>query len=69
VYNVVDDDPLAVAKWMPAFARWIDTPEAHPGERRGSSEDSRGRSNIYYHTGLTDASNSAGITANSVVYV
>jgi nucleoside-diphosphate-sugar epimerase len=26
VYNVVDDDPLPVTKWMPAFERWVDAP-------------------------------------------
>src|SRR3546814_207571 len=26
-YNVVDDDPLPVSEWLPAFARWIDAPE------------------------------------------
>jgi nucleoside-diphosphate-sugar epimerase len=24
VYNIVDDDPLPVAEWLPAFARWVD---------------------------------------------
>jgi 2-alkyl-3-oxoalkanoate reductase len=27
VYNIVDDDPLPVAEWLPAFARWVDAPE------------------------------------------
>lgn len=27
VYNIVDDDPLPVAEWLPAFARWVNTPE------------------------------------------
>jgi nucleoside-diphosphate-sugar epimerase len=26
VYNIVDDDPLPVAEWLPAFARWVDAP-------------------------------------------
>jgi nucleoside-diphosphate-sugar epimerase len=27
IYNVVDDDPLPVAEWLPAFARWVVAPE------------------------------------------
>ena len=27
VYNIVDDDPLPVSKWLPAFARWVDAEE------------------------------------------
>jgi hypothetical protein len=27
VYNVVDDDPLPIARWLPAFARWVGGPE------------------------------------------
>jgi len=23
VYNIVDDDPLPVAEWLPAFAPWV----------------------------------------------
>jgi nucleoside-diphosphate-sugar epimerase len=28
VYNIVDDDPQAVVEWLPAFARWVNAPEA-----------------------------------------
>ncbi|WP_373380055.1 NAD-dependent epimerase/dehydratase family protein [Cupriavidus nantongensis] len=58
VYNVVDDDPIAVAQWMPAFARWVDAPEP----ARISVEDARkaaGEEAVYYHTRLTGASNCA----------
>ncbi|AMR78145.1 NAD-dependent epimerase/dehydratase family protein [Cupriavidus nantongensis] len=58
VYNVVDDDPIAVAQWMPAFARWVDAPEP----ARISVEAARkaaGEEAVYYHTRLTGASNSA----------
>ena len=56
VYNVVDDDPLPVAKWLPAFARWVDAPEPP----RVSVEDAikvAGNEAVYYHTSLTGASN------------
>ena len=57
IYNVVDDDPLPVAKWLPAFARWVGAPEP----RRMSVEDAlkaAGEEAVYYHTKLTGASNS-----------
>lgn len=57
VYNIVDDDPLSVAEWLPAFARWVDAPEIP----RVSVEDglrSAGEEAVYYHTRLTGASNS-----------
>ena len=56
VYNVVDDDPLPVAEWLPAFARWVDA----PGPPRASVEDAlktAGEEAVYYHTCLTGASN------------
>ncbi|MBU8974799.1 NAD(P)-dependent oxidoreductase [Lysobacter sp. MMG2] len=56
VYNVVDDHPLPVAQWLPAFARWIDAP---PPPRIGVEEALRsaGEEAVYYHTQLTGASN------------
>lgn len=56
VYNIVDDDPMPVAKWLPAFARWVDASE--PG--RVSVEDalkSAGEEAVYDHTRLTGAAN------------
>ncbi|WP_208452565.1 hypothetical protein [Burkholderia gladioli] len=56
VYNIVDDDPLPVAQWMPAFARWVDA----PASRRLSAEDAldtAGEEAVYYHTRLSGASN------------
>jgi nucleoside-diphosphate-sugar epimerase len=56
VYNVVDDDPLPVAKWLPAFARWVDAPEPP----RVSVEDAlnaAGEEAVYYHCSLSGASN------------
>jgi len=57
IYNVVDDDPLAVSEWLPSFARWVDA----PGPPRLSAEEARkiaGEEVVYYHTKLTGASNS-----------
>jgi nucleoside-diphosphate-sugar epimerase len=56
VYNVVDDDPLPVSEWLPAFARWVDAPQP----LRVNAEDALkavGEEAVYYHTRLTGASN------------
>lgn len=56
VYNIVDDDPLPVSEWLPAFARWVGAPEP----KRLGVEDalkSAGEEAVYYHTRLTGASN------------
>jgi len=55
-YNVVDDDPLPVSEWMPAFARWADAPMP----TRMSVADAlavAGEEAVYYHMSLTGASN------------
>jgi nucleoside-diphosphate-sugar epimerase len=57
IYNVVDDDPLPVSEWLPAFARWVQAPEPS----RVSEEEAlrtAGEEAVYYHTKLTGASNS-----------
>jgi nucleoside-diphosphate-sugar epimerase len=56
VYNIVDDDPLPVSQWLPAFARWVDAPEP---PRRSVEEalSVAGKEAVYYHTKLTGASN------------
>jgi len=56
IYNVVDDDPVAVAQWLPAFARWVGAPDP----ARVSSEEAMaqaGAEGVYAHTRLTGASN------------
>src|SRR5262245_59087206 len=56
IYNVVDDDPVAISKWLPAFARWVDAPEPS----RVAVEEALktvGEEAVYYHTKLTGASN------------
>lgn len=56
VYNVVDDDPEAVARWLPAFAHWIGAPEP----ARMSAEEAleqAGTEGVYAHTRLTGTSN------------
>jgi len=57
IYNIVDDDPMPIAKWLPAFARWVDAPEPS----RVSVENAlktAGAEAVHFHTGLTAAANS-----------
>jgi nucleoside-diphosphate-sugar epimerase len=56
VYNVVDDDPLPVAQWLPAFARWVDAEEP-PRLSVDDALKTIGEEAVYYHTRLTGASN------------
>jgi 2-alkyl-3-oxoalkanoate reductase len=57
IYNVVDDDPLPVSEWLPAFARWVDAPEP-PRVSVERALKTAGEEAVYYHTKLTGASNS-----------
>lgn len=56
IYNVVDDDPLPVSKWLPAFARWVDAKEP-PRLSLPDARNTAGEEAIFYHTALTGASN------------
>lgn len=56
IYNVVDDDPLHVSEWLPAFARWVDAPEP-PRVSVEQALKAAGEAAVYYHTKLTGASN------------
>lgn len=56
IYNIADDDPLPLSRWLPAFARWVDAPEPP----RISLEDGlkvAGAEAVYYHTGLSGVAN------------
>jgi 2-alkyl-3-oxoalkanoate reductase len=56
VYNVVDDDPLPVSQWLPAFAKWVDAPEPLRVSTANALK-ATGEEAVYYHTRLTGASN------------
>ena len=56
-YNIVDDDPLQVAQWLPEFARWVGAEVSAQVDRRSGATDG-GREAIYYSTKLCGASNS-----------
>jgi nucleoside-diphosphate-sugar epimerase len=55
-YNVVDDYPLPVSEWMPAFARWVDAP-VPPRMSVADALAIVGVEAVFYHTRLTGASN------------
>ena len=51
VYNIVDDDPLPIAGWLSAFARWVNAPEPP----RLSVDDARiaAEEAVHFHTSLS----------------
>jgi len=56
LYNIVDDDPSPVSKWLPEFARWVGAPPplrvTEAQARAAAGEDA-----VYYGTKLSGASN------------
>ena len=56
IYNIVDDDPAPVSRWLPAFARWLGAPPplriSEQQAREAAGEDA-----VYYGTKLSGASN------------
>src|SRR3546814_14128744 len=55
-YNVMDDDPLPVSEWLPAFARWVDAP-VPPRMSVADALAVAGEEAVFYHMTLTGASN------------
>lgn len=56
IYNIVDNDPLPISAWLPAFAKWVNA----PAPSRISEENalkSYGEEAVFYHRTLTGASN------------
>ncbi|HTY56004.1 MAG TPA: NAD(P)-dependent oxidoreductase [Candidatus Binataceae bacterium] len=56
VYNVVDDDPVPVSRWLPDFARWVGAP-APPHVSEDDARAAAGEDAVYYGTKLRGASN------------
>ncbi|NHN88727.1 NAD-dependent epimerase/dehydratase family protein [Acetobacter conturbans] len=56
IYNVVDDQPIMIAEWLPAYAKWIGAPAP---VRMDEKEALRllGEESVYYHNTLNGASN------------
>jgi hypothetical protein len=56
VYQLVDDDPSPVSRWLPAFARWVGAPP--PPQVTEQEGRERGREDaVYYGTKLRGATN------------
>jgi nucleoside-diphosphate-sugar epimerase len=56
VYNIVDDDPLPVSRWLPEFAEWVGAlppPRVTEEQARAAA----GEDAVYYGTRLSGASN------------
>ncbi len=56
IYNIVDDDPSPVSRWLPEFARWVGAP-APPRVTEDQARAVAGEDAVYYGTKLTGASN------------
>ena len=56
VYNVVDDDPSPVSRWLPAFARWVGAPPP-PQVTEQEGRERGGEDAVYYGTKLRGATN------------
>jgi nucleoside-diphosphate-sugar epimerase len=56
VYNIVDDDPSPVSRWLPEFARWVGAPPP-PQITEHDAVQTVGEYAVYYGTKLRGASN------------
>lgn len=56
IYNIVDDDPSPVSRWLPAFARWLGAPPP-PQMSEQQARAAAGGDAVYYGTKLSGASN------------
>ena len=56
VYDIVDDDPLPVAEWLPAFARWVNAPEP-PRLSVDNALKIAGEEAVHFHTSLSGVAN------------
>jgi len=56
VYNVVDDDPSRVSRWLPQFAQWVGAPPP-PHMTEQEARAVAGEVAVYYGTKLCGASN------------
>jgi nucleoside-diphosphate-sugar epimerase len=56
VYNIVDDNPSPVSRWLPEFARWVGGPPP-PQITEQDALQTMGADDVYYGTQLRGASN------------
>jgi len=52
IYNIVDDDPISLRGWLPAYANWLNAPSPPV-----VSEETQDADTVYYATRLRGASN------------
>ncbi|OKH42872.1 dTDP-4-dehydrorhamnose reductase [Calothrix sp. HK-06] len=57
VYLIVDDQPLAVRDWLPAFARWLNAPPPPQISVEDALKMEGGADMVYYGTQMRGASN------------
>lgn len=55
-YNIVDDDPSPVNRWLPLFARWVGAP-APPRVTEQEARARGGEDAVYYGTKLRGSAN------------
>jgi nucleoside-diphosphate-sugar epimerase len=56
VYQVVDDDPSPVSRWLPGFARWVGAPPP-PRVTEQQARERGGEDAVFYGTKLRGATN------------
>ncbi|MBA4015718.1 MAG: dTDP-4-dehydrorhamnose reductase [Pirellula sp.] len=56
IYLIADDEPLAVNRWLPAFAQWLKAP-APPQISLADAREAGGEDAIYYGMQMRGASN------------
>ncbi len=56
LYNIVDDDPSPIHRWLPAFADWLGAPPP-PHISEDQARDAAGADAVFYATRLSGASN------------
>ena len=57
IYLIANDQPLAVRKWLPAFAQWVNAPPPPQISVEDVLKTSGGADSIYYATQLRGVSN------------
>ncbi len=57
IYLIVNDQPLAVCEWLPAFARWLNAPPPPQVSVEDALKREGGTDSVYYGTQLRGVSN------------
>jgi 2-alkyl-3-oxoalkanoate reductase len=57
IYLIANDQPLAVRKWLPAFAQWLNAPSPPQVSVEDALQDDGGADAVYYGTQIRGVSN------------